>query len=120
MLIGPRHSVRYEAVLGVMLFLTLIATGAVLTARRDQRAWWPAILLLGPVLLLSPRFGLSAVQALPAWGSRQVAIAWTLMSLVVAVASLLIAVSWQTRRARHRDSLATMTATGRTGGAGAG
>ncbi|MFC0097962.1 hypothetical protein ACFFKH_10515 [Micromonospora marina] len=105
-LIGPRYDVRYEAILGALLFLALIVTGAVLTARRDRRAWWPAILLLGPVLLLGPRFGLAAVQALPAWDSRRGAVAWAAMSLLVAVASLLIAVSWQARRGRHRDGLA--------------
>ncbi|WP_155369066.1 hypothetical protein [Catellatospora vulcania] len=96
-LAGVRYNLRYDALLGVMLFLALIVTGVVLTARRDRRAWWPAIWLLGPALLLGPKIGMAAMH-----DSRRGALAWSAMSLLVAVAALLVAVRWQTQRVQRR------------------
>ncbi|MEV4716895.1 hypothetical protein AB0J94_06805 [Micromonospora noduli] len=96
-LVGSRYGLRYDVLLGMMLLLALIVTGVVLAARRDRRAWWPAILLLGPVLLLGPKTGMEAM-----YDSRRGALEWAAMSLVVAVAALLVAVIWQTQRARRR------------------
>ncbi|MEU1747656.1 hypothetical protein [Micromonospora arida] len=96
-LVGSRYGLRYDVLLGMMLLLALIVTGVVLAAQRDRRAWWPAMLLLGPVLLLGPKIGLEAMD-----DSRRGALGWAAMSLLVAVAALLVAVIWQTQRARRR------------------
>jgi hypothetical protein len=102
-LVGSRYHVRYDVLLGAMMLLVvvLVATGVVLTARRDRRAWWPALLLLGPAWLLGSKVGMSATGQPSLWDSRRWAVAWTATSLLVAAVALVTAVRWRTRRARH-------------------
>ena len=103
-LVSVDHQVGHEAlpVAALILVLAVTALGVAFTVRRDRRAWWPAALFAGPVLLLG--LGLD-----PGWGysfeSRKVVVAWTAGSLIAAVAVLLSAVQGRGRQTRRRAAL---------------
>ncbi|MGW4153827.1 hypothetical protein ACWEDF_11815 [Micromonospora chersina] len=103
-LVAGEHHIGREGLSAAALILVVavIAMGVFFTARRDRRAWWPAVLFLWPVLLLgmglhfSPRYSFL---------SRKVVVAWTVVSLIAAVAVLLTAVRRQAKGARRRAAL---------------
>ncbi|GAB1639823.1 hypothetical protein [Krasilnikovia sp. MM14-A1259] len=101
-LVGPQSEALPAA--GLILTLATIVTGVVLTSHRDRRAWWPAVVLLGPVLLLHSDLleGMHGT-AIPLSSKRLIAI-WTLMSLLIAVAVLMAAMTWKTMQTRHQTA----------------
>ncbi|GAB3846068.1 hypothetical protein ACFPIJ_39080 [Dactylosporangium cerinum] len=71
---------------GVVLALVIAASGVVFGVRRDSRRWWPALILLGPVLLLGMTLPPSG-NSLP-WPTWGVAVVSAGVAVVTAVAAL--------------------------------
>lgn len=103
-LVGSQHYVRHPVLFaaGLLLALAGIVTGVVFTVRRDRRGWWPALVLVWPVLLLDMILPEDLAYL---HESRRIAVAWAMVSLAVAGAALLAAVTWQARRARRQAAL---------------
>ncbi|MEV8516109.1 hypothetical protein [Dactylosporangium sp. NPDC051484] len=90
LLAGPQGETLTRA--GFLLALAAIGLGVLLTRRHDRRAWWPAVLMLGPVLMLLTRL-LEGPSA-----GRRYTVAWMLMSLLVAGVVLVTAVQRQAKQ----------------------
>ncbi|MEV6303104.1 hypothetical protein AB0M02_27065 [Actinoplanes sp. NPDC051861] len=86
-LVAAERHIGREALTIAALILTIL--GIFFTTRDDRRGWWPAVLFVWPVLLLSmglrftPRYSFE---------SRKVVLAWTVLTLLTAAAALLAAV----------------------------
>ncbi|GAA3207191.1 hypothetical protein ACFO1B_19485 [Dactylosporangium siamense] len=71
---------------GVILALIVAVSGVVFSVRRDSRRWWPALILLCPVLLLVMTVSASGnPQPWPTWG---VAVVSAGVAVVTAAAAL--------------------------------
>ncbi|WP_250030282.1 hypothetical protein [Paractinoplanes maris] len=103
-LVAAEHHIGREAlsVAVLILIISVIVMGVFFTAQRDRRAWWPAVLFVGPVLLLGMGLDLSPRLS---FLSRQVVVAWTLLSLIAAVAALVTAVHLRAKQAQRRAAL---------------
>jgi len=93
-------------VAGLLLVLAVITAGVVFTVRRDPRGWWPALILLGPVLLLAMTLPAAASpQPWPTWG---VAAASAAVVAVTAAAAVPLTL-WLRGRSRHHPAAACPT-----------
>jgi hypothetical protein len=87
---GPR--IYYYSLLGtvqiagLLLAVAVAATGVVFGMRRDPRGWWPALILLGPVLLLVMTWPTAVrSQPWPTWHAAVTASAVAVLAAAVAV-----------------------------------
>jgi hypothetical protein len=103
-LVTAEHQIGREAlsVAALILIMAVLVMGGYFTVRRDRRAWWPAVLFVWPVLLLC--LGLRFSPRL-SFDSRKVVVAWTVVSLIAAVAVLVTAVRRQAAQDRRRAAL---------------
>jgi hypothetical protein len=99
-LVTAEHQIGREAlsVAALILIMAVLVMGVFFTVRRNRRAWWPAVLFVWPVLLLCMGLRLSPQYS---FESRKVVVAWAVVSLVAAVAVLVIAVRRQAAQARR-------------------
>ncbi|MCO8273705.1 hypothetical protein M1L60_24215 [Actinoplanes sp. TRM 88003] len=100
-MVVPEHQIGREAlsVAALILVTAVVVLGVFFTARRDRRGWWPAALLVWPVLLLGMGLSLSSTYS---FASRKAVVVWAVASLLAAVAVLTLAVRRQAWRARRR------------------
>lgn len=83
---------------GMLLAMVVVVAGVVFAARRDPRGWWPALLLLGPALLLAMTLPVAGPQPWPTW---PVAAATGTVAALIAVAAVPATV-WLRGRLRPR------------------
>ncbi|MER7007846.1 hypothetical protein ABT297_33050 [Dactylosporangium sp. NPDC000555] len=91
----------YYALLSAMPYAALVLTlaigmaGVYFTGRRDPRAWWPALVLLGPTLLLGLTLPGGSHQQYPDWS---LAVGWAAAAALIAVAAVPAALWLRARR----------------------
>ena len=85
---------------GLAVSLTLLGAGVVFVARGDGRAWWPAVILLGPVLLLFTAWAGRGQT----WPTMGFAAGWTLLSVIVAAGVLQAALALVGSRRRAQTT----------------
>lgn len=95
LLVTGAHQIGREAltIAALILILAVTAMGVFFTVRRDRRAWWPAALLIWPVLLLGMGLRFSEQYS---FQSRKVVVAWATATMIAAAAALVTAI--RTRR----------------------
>ncbi|MFG2041550.1 hypothetical protein [Dactylosporangium sp. NPDC048998] len=95
----------YYGMLGAMpyaalvLALAIVVAGVVFTARRDPRGWWPALVLLGPILLLGLTLPSSRPQPWPQWSAAAGSATAAALIAIAAVPATL----WLWGRRTHRS-----------------
>ncbi|GAA5192543.1 hypothetical protein GCM10023322_52390 [Rugosimonospora acidiphila] len=83
---------------GLCLAAVVVITAVVFSVRRDSRGWWPALILLGPVLLLTTTDRSTHPQPWPTWST---AVATTAVVTAIAVAAVPATLWLRGRLRRH-------------------